>query len=111
MVQEVTFDQRVWNSLVELVNECTQLSFLHINRCGITHYDPDNWKGMRPFYCIQFSNCTDAEGRYCNRWRGRDVMTKLCLPLLERVHELSVVCGSLWNKADMINLETVNRDY
>ena len=89
-VEEVTFDQDAWNLLIALVNGCKQLTFLCIHYCKITHYDANQWKGMRPIYSILISDCFDADNRHCRRWKGTDVEEKLCQSLSERAHRVEV---------------------
>jgi len=91
-VEEFTFDQGAWNGLIDLVNDCQQLSFLYLRYCDITQYDCNEWKGMRPIYFIVISNCNDADGRFCDQWKGSgDAMKNLFLPLSERACHITVM--------------------
>ncbi len=89
-VQDLTIDQAVWDALIDLVNNCEELSFLHLHECKIDRYDIEKWKRMRPIFSILISNCTDAEGRYCSQWKDTDVMENLCQPLSEQACCLTV---------------------
>ena len=89
-IQGIILDEEVWEVLIDLVNTCKQLSFLHIHDCNIVQLDRHGWRRMRPIYSLGITNCFDPSGRYCNDWNQMDVKISLCLPLLERSHVFTV---------------------
>ena len=89
-VQGIVFDEEVWESLIDLVNTCKQLVFLHIHDCDIVQHDRDGWRRMRPIFSLGITNCCDPNGRYCNEWNQMEVKTSMCLPLSDRSHVFTV---------------------
>ena len=109
-IRRVTFDQGVWDMLIESVNTCRQLSFILLHSCNITHYEHRGWKNMRPVYSILLQNCTDADGRCCKRWPGTDVVEKLCRPLSSRAYRF-VIKYKRRRRATCTPMTIINNDH
>ncbi len=90
-MRSISIDRAIWNALIDLVNECKQLSFLHIDHCRIDDYNANGWSNLRPIYSILISNCADAESRYCGGWKDIEPVKNLYHPLSKRACFLTVL--------------------